>query len=136
MEKISVGVLGATGMVGQNYIRLLKDHPWFDVKYLAASPKSAGKKYFEAVAAELGYQVTITEFFPFRAGASKAGDPAAGDAWAFAWQVNAPETTIWEFKAGHSTAGEPLRTWGNEKLECVIERLKPAHTEVLFAYGG
>ncbi len=50
MKKISVGVLGATGMVGQNYIRLLKDHPWFDVKYLAASPKSAGKKYVEAVA--------------------------------------------------------------------------------------
>ncbi|MBN1653617.1 MAG: aspartate-semialdehyde dehydrogenase [Deltaproteobacteria bacterium] len=49
MEKISVGILGATGMVGQNYIKLLKDHPWFDVKYLAASPKSAGKKYFEAV---------------------------------------------------------------------------------------
>jgi aspartate-semialdehyde dehydrogenase len=47
--KIGVGVLGATGMVGQNYIRLLENHPWFEVAYLAASPNSAGKKYKEAV---------------------------------------------------------------------------------------
>lgn len=50
MEKISVGVIGATGMVGQNYISLLSEHPWFDVAYVAASPGSAGKTYEEAVA--------------------------------------------------------------------------------------
>lgn len=50
MQKIPVGVLGATGMVGQNYISLLADHPWFEVKYVAASPRSAGKTYAEAVA--------------------------------------------------------------------------------------
>ena len=50
MEKMKVGVLGATGMVGQNYIRLLNNHPWFQVTYMAASPRSAGKKYIEAVA--------------------------------------------------------------------------------------
>ena len=44
-----VGILGATGMVGQNYIRLLEGHPWFEVTYLAASPSSAGKTYAEAV---------------------------------------------------------------------------------------
>lgn len=48
-KKIKVGVLGATGMVGQNYLRLLANHPWFEVVYLAASPNSAGKKYAEAV---------------------------------------------------------------------------------------
>lgn len=48
--KISVGVLGATGMVGQRYIKLLENHPWFEVTYVAASPRSAGKKYKEAVA--------------------------------------------------------------------------------------
>jgi len=47
---IKVGVIGATGMIGQNYLRLLADHPWFDVVYLAASPNSAGKKYSDAVA--------------------------------------------------------------------------------------
>ncbi|MFA6507349.1 MAG: aspartate-semialdehyde dehydrogenase [Treponemataceae bacterium] len=50
MQKIPVGVLGATGMVGQNYIALLNNHPWFEVKYVAASPQSAGKTYTEAVA--------------------------------------------------------------------------------------
>ncbi|MFC1705001.1 aspartate-semialdehyde dehydrogenase [Nanoarchaeota archaeon] len=49
MDKLKVGVIGATGMVGQNYVRLLENHPWFDVVYVAASPRSAGKKYSEAV---------------------------------------------------------------------------------------
>jgi len=49
IEKLRVGVLGATGLVGQQYIRLLENHPWFTVTYLAASPNSAGKKYSEAV---------------------------------------------------------------------------------------
>jgi aspartate-semialdehyde dehydrogenase len=50
MSKIPVGILGATGMVGQMYISLLSDHPWFEVAYAAASPRSAGKPYREAVA--------------------------------------------------------------------------------------
>jgi aspartate-semialdehyde dehydrogenase len=49
MKKYKVGILGATGMVGQNYIRLLENHPWFDVIYLAASANSAGVTYEEAV---------------------------------------------------------------------------------------
>ncbi|MDR0474399.1 MAG: aspartate-semialdehyde dehydrogenase, partial [Treponema sp.] len=50
MSKIPVGILGATGMVGQMYVSLLSNHPWFEVKYVAASPKSAGKSYGQAVA--------------------------------------------------------------------------------------
>lgn len=49
MKKIPVGILGATGMVGQHYIRLLANHPWFRVAYVAASPQSAGKKYKDAL---------------------------------------------------------------------------------------
>ncbi len=48
-KKIPVGILGATGAVGQNYIHLLQDHPWFEVSWLAASPRSAGKTYREVV---------------------------------------------------------------------------------------
>ena len=47
--KIKVGVLGATGMVGQRYIKLLENHPWFEVTTIAASPRSAGKTYEDAV---------------------------------------------------------------------------------------
>ena len=50
MGKIKAGVLGATGMVGQSYISLLENHPWFEVPHLIASPSSAGKKYSDAVA--------------------------------------------------------------------------------------
>ncbi len=49
MKKIRVGILGATGMVGQQFVLLLQDHPWFEITALAASEKSAGKPYAEAV---------------------------------------------------------------------------------------
>ena len=49
MAKMKVGVLGATGMVGQRYIKLLENHPYFEVSYVAASPRSAGKLYKDAV---------------------------------------------------------------------------------------
>lgn len=48
-QKLRVGILGATGMVGQRFISLLENHPWFEVVTLAASPRSAGKTYKEAV---------------------------------------------------------------------------------------
>ena len=48
-EKLKVGILGATGMVGQRFISLLADHPWFEIHTLAASARSAGKAYEEAV---------------------------------------------------------------------------------------
>ena len=48
-RKLKVGVLGATGMVGQRFISLLENHPWFEVTAVAASGRSAGKTYREAV---------------------------------------------------------------------------------------
>ena len=48
-QKLKVGILGATGMVGQRFIALLEDHPWFEVTAVAASERSAGKTYEEAV---------------------------------------------------------------------------------------
>ena len=50
MSTLSVGILGATGMVGQRFVSLLSDHPWFKVNSLAASARSAGKTYQEALA--------------------------------------------------------------------------------------
>ena len=48
-QKLRVGILGATGMVGQRFISLLEDHPWFEVVTVAASARSAGKSYEQAV---------------------------------------------------------------------------------------
>ena len=49
MKKYKVGVIGGTGMVGQRFISLLADHPWFELKVIAASPRSAGKTYTDAI---------------------------------------------------------------------------------------
>ncbi len=49
MRKFRVGILGATGFVGQHFVLLLEDHPWFEVTCLLASPRSKGKPYLEAV---------------------------------------------------------------------------------------
>ncbi|MHA1150077.1 MAG: aspartate-semialdehyde dehydrogenase [Promethearchaeota archaeon] len=59
MEKLKIGILGATGVVGQNYIKLLQGHPWFEIVDLAASPRSAGKKYKDAVAGRWHMSVPI-----------------------------------------------------------------------------
>ena len=52
MKKYKVGVIGATGMVGQRFVTLLANHPWFELEVLAASSRSAGKPYQEAVGAK------------------------------------------------------------------------------------
>jgi aspartate-semialdehyde dehydrogenase len=53
-NRIEVGILGATGMVGQHFVKFLQGHPWFDLKWLGASDRSAGKKYSAATAWHLG----------------------------------------------------------------------------------
>jgi len=92
--------------------------------------------YFISIAAALGYQVTITEFRPFRVGRSKVGESLTNGDWQFAWQVNAPETTVVSFRVGMSAVGEALRTWGSGSLECKIRQLAPAHTVPIFAYAS
>ena len=49
MKKFNVGIVGATGMVGQRFMTLLENHPWFNVTVLAASSRSAGKPYGEVI---------------------------------------------------------------------------------------
>ena len=61
--KLKVGVVGATGMVGQRFLTLLENHPYFEVAALAASPRSAGKPYAEAVEGRWKMQVPIPEKF-------------------------------------------------------------------------
>ncbi len=61
MKQFNVGIIGATGMVGQRFITLLYNHPWFNIKLLAASPRSAGKKYTEAVGKRWSMPVEIPE---------------------------------------------------------------------------
>lgn len=90
--------------------------------------------WLQTYAELVGYQVTITEFVPFRAGHSRAGDALTNDGWIYAFTVHAAGEIVRRFRAGRSTAGEKLRDWGEGPLECVINKYKPAHTVALFAY--
>lgn len=59
MKNYNVGIIGATGMVGQRFITLLDKHPWFNIKLLAASGRSAGKKYADAVGSRWAMKTDI-----------------------------------------------------------------------------
>ena len=61
MEKLKVGIIGATGMVGQRFITLLENHPYFEITALIASPRSAGKSYVEAVGERWKLQAPMPE---------------------------------------------------------------------------
>jgi len=61
MEKYKVGIIGATGMVGQRFITLMEGHPWFQLTALAASSRSAGRTYEEAVAGRWALDIPMPE---------------------------------------------------------------------------
>ncbi|NLC39337.1 MAG: aspartate-semialdehyde dehydrogenase [Clostridiaceae bacterium] len=61
MEKLRVGIVGATGLVGQTFISLLEDHPWFKTTALFASPRSKGKTYIEAMEGRWRYAAEMPE---------------------------------------------------------------------------
>lgn len=82
-----------------------------------------------------GFDIEITEFSPFQAGLSAAGDSLSNDLdWRFTWEVRMEEVARNYFSADVSAAGDPLRVFGNEALECFMNHLKPAHTNLIFSY--
>lgn len=92
-------------------------------------------QYYISLAASLGFAIEVYEYQPFQAGLSVAGNPITNDQWTFVWRVKALTQTVFAFKAGLGRAGEPLRDWGNNQLECVLNKWKPAHTFIIFDYG-
>ncbi|MEG2139144.1 MAG: aspartate-semialdehyde dehydrogenase, partial [Oscillospiraceae bacterium] len=61
MEKYKVGIIGGTGMVGQRFVTLTENHPWFTLVAIAASARSAGKTYEEAVGSRWAMETPIPE---------------------------------------------------------------------------
>lgn len=88
--------------------------------------------YFIALAAMLGYAITVTEFH-LQDVTDDVNYPLYAPPWQFAWQVNAALASVFELTAIDSV-DDPLASWSNVALECVFNRLKPAHSTVLFAY--
>ena len=62
MNKYKVGIIGATGMVGQRFITLTDQHPWFETVVLAASSRSAGKTYEEAIGSRWAMETPLPEW--------------------------------------------------------------------------
>lgn len=94
------------------------------------------RPYFIEMADALGYpNTTIDEYSTFNCGESGCGDPLWTEDDRFTWQINLPsDGAITYFSCGESTCGEPLQAWGDEAIECRINKFKPAHTTVVFAY--
>jgi len=91
------------------------------------------RAYFIALAARLGFTVTITEFHEWSVN-DDVEYSLNGEDWNFAWQINAPLDTVIEWTV-ESDVEMPFAVWGNELLECALSQDKPAHTVVLFAYS-
>lgn len=91
------------------------------------------RSFFVALAASMGFVVTITEFAPESVD-SDVDSFLYDDDWVFSWQVNAPLVGGVDELSVDSPVDEALASWGNQLLECVFGRLKAAHTAVLFSY--
>lgn len=102
-------------------------------KFVARGGQS--QAYFIRLAASLGYQIEIETFSPFYASRNKAGDPCYDEQWAYAWRITVQSDALvtW-FRASESAAQEPLAVYVSDLLRCTIEKLKPANTEIIWAY--
>lgn len=94
------------------------------------------RKYFINLAKSLGYNITIDEPEPFRAGVGRAGDRIWIPEIIWVWIVNIDDAQVpvYRFRAGSSLAGERLMTFGQNMIENIFQDLKPAHTQVVFNY--
>lgn len=94
------------------------------------------RAYFLSVADGLGFTgCSITEFAVMTCG-SPCTSSINADPWQFTWRLNVPAGADVRSMTAGAGCDEPIRTWGNIALECVMRRLKPAHTNLLFAYGS
>lgn len=92
--------------------------------------------YFINIAVALGYPgATVSEFRPATCN-DDCNDAIGTEDWRFAWRLNLPQAAAVFVATCNSTCNDALQGWGNTALECVVNRVKPAHTTVLFAYGG
>jgi aspartate-semialdehyde dehydrogenase len=136
-EKFKVGILGATGMVGQRFITLLNDHPWFEITLLAASPRSAGQTYEEAVNGRWKMQVPMPEKV------KKMNVLDLNDVDNIASQVdfvfcavNMPKDQIREIEEKYAKAETPVvsnnsaHRWTPD-VPMVVPEINPEHLEVI-----
>ncbi len=96
------------------------------------------KPFFKNVAEILGYEIEITQFYPFVCGLSHCGEELGGpEEISFYWQVKVLGPRLTYFRSGNSSCGEPLLKISRaEDLECIFMKLKHSHTTLIFSYEG
>ena len=117
MKKLKVGVIGGTGMVGQRFVSLLAEHPWFDLTVIAASARSAGKTYEEAIGTRWAIDVPMPE-----SAKSIVVKDAVGDMKAIAEEVDFVFSAV-DMKKEEIVAFEEAYA----KLECPVVSNNSAH---------
>jgi len=90
--------------------------------------------YFVALAANLGFTITITEFAPFVVD-MPCDEPLHEPEWAYVWEVNAPQITTFYFSVDESSVDDPLETYDAGELVCRITADAPAETLVFFTFS-
>lgn len=108
---------------------------WAVVAKLSAQGGQTPNYFAELATLLTGAVCAVREYRPLRVG-SRAGDLLSNGDWPHAFTIQAPEVPVRTMRAGQGCAGERLRSWGNERLECTVRRLAPAHTIVTFTYGA
>ena len=138
-QRMNVGVIGATGMVGQNYLRLLANHPWFEVSYVAASPQSAGKTYAEAVAGRWHMCSDIPD--PVQrlvVGDASDVQAAKGKCDLIFSAVSLDKKAVLALELAYAAAGFPVVTNNSAHratpdVPMVIPEINPGHLDVIAA---
>lgn len=138
MKKYNVGIIGATGMVGQRFALLLSEHPWFDVKVLAASPRSAGKTYEEAVGSKWAMTSPIPESLKNMVVKNATGDieEIAGSVDFVFCAVDMKKDEIKALEEAYAKAECPVVSnnsahRGTEDVPMVIPELNADHIKVI-----
>ncbi len=140
MKKCDVGVIGATGMVGQRFITLLENHPWFNLKVLAASPRSAGKTYEEALGGrwcmDTPLSETVAKMYVYDAVADK--EKIASSVKFVFCAVDMSKEEIIKLEEGYAKLECPVISNNSanryvDDVPMIIPEINPQHAEVIHA---
>ena len=139
MSKMKVGVIGATGMVGQRFLTLLADHPYFEVSVLAASARSAGKTYTEAVGERWKMSTPMPEQYKDMVVLDAADIQAVGEKCSFVFcAVDMKKEDIRALEEAYAKAEIPVvsnnsaHRWTPD-VPMVIPEINDEHLEVISA---
>lgn len=139
MTKKKVGIIGATGMVGQRFVSLLQNHPWFEVTAIAASKNSAGKTYVQAVGERWAMSEPMPEFIKDMVlfDAAKVEEIAALVDFVFC-AVNMPKDEIKKLEEAYAKAECPVVSNNSAHrstadVPMIVPEINDAHTQIIEA---